>query len=86
VRRDHGHSCILPEVDLKAYCLITTAPWGTVDRTKAGAVSHVCEQQAQGCENLYEIAGQTVLKGGEVYALEGDMVTDGAHMAAVSRY
>lgn len=61
--------------------------WGTVDRANAGIVSHVCQQEEQGCEDLYDFAAvQTMLKGGKVYVLETDTVTDGAHIAAVYRY
>jgi hypothetical protein len=61
--------------------------WGTVDRSKAGVVSYVCKGREQGCEDLYDFAAvQTLLKGGKVFVVEEDAVTDGAPMAAVFRY
>ena len=61
--------------------------WGTVDRSKAGVVSHVCKGREQGCEDLFDFAAvQTLLKGGKVFVVEEDAVADGAPIAAVFRY
>lgn len=61
--------------------------WGTVDRSKAGAVSHMCKQEEQGCEDLYDFAAiQTLLKGGRVYVMDEDAVADNEPIAAVFRY
>jgi len=60
--------------------------WGTVDRSNAGTVSHVCRREEQGCEDLYDFAAiHTLLKGGKVFVAESDSVIDGNAIAAVFR-
>lgn len=61
--------------------------WGTVDKSNAGTVSHICGPEEQGCEDLYDFAAiQTLLKGGTIFVVEADSVTDGTPIAAVFRY
>jgi hypothetical protein len=60
--------------------------WGTVDLSKAGVVSRVCRREEQGCEDLYDFAAvHTLLKGGKVFVVEGNSVTEGISIGAVFR-
>lgn len=60
--------------------------WGMVDRAHAGTVSHICGQEEQGCEDLYDFAAiHTVLKGGKVFVTETESIGKGAPITALFR-